>query len=156
MLQIVIAESGSQLEQIRSLFKEYSSIPGIGVCLQTFDSELASLPGIYAPPEGKLLLAVDEGRAVGCVGIRKFEEGICEMRRLFVRREARGLRAGRKLAKAALEDAIKLNYKKINLETLPELMPEAVSLYKSLGFKTVDSYYGEAKEGAAYMSRDLI
>ena len=78
------------------------------------------------------------------------------MRRLFVKRGARGLRAGRKLAEAAVEEAGRMQYKKVNLETLPKLMPEAVSLYKSLGFKDVDSYLSEAKQGAAYMSRVLI
>lgn len=155
MLTVVHADSEERLREVVSLFREYGTIPGIEVCLQTFDKEMVSLPGIYAPPAGCLILAVSDGKAAGCVGIARLDETTCEMRRLYVRPSFRGLRAGRTLAESALTEAARLGYGKMRLETLPGLMKEAVALYRSLGFREIAPYGGAPKEGGLYMERAL-
>jgi len=155
MLTVVHADSEERLREISSLFREYGAIPGIEVCLQTFDKELADLPGIYSPPSGCLILAISDGKAAGCVGISRLDESTCEMRRLFVRPSFRGLRAGRTLAESALTEAARIGYTRMRLETLPDLMKEAVALYRSLGFQEIGPYGGAPKEGGLYMERRL-
>jgi len=155
MLIVVQADSEERIHEVAALFREYGAIPGIEVCLATFDEESAGLPGIYAPPAGRLLLALDEGRSAGCVGIARLDAGVCEMRRLYVRPSFRGLRAGRSLAEAAMAQAARMGYRTMRLETLPDLMKEAVALYRGLGFREIDPYGGTRKAGALYMERAL-
>ncbi len=154
-LSLVVASTSDHHARAAELFKMYGAIPGIKACLVSFDEEVASLPGEYAPPGGFLLLAFEGERAVGCIGIRKLGEGVCEMKRLYVRPEARGTKAGRRLAEEALVRAAKLGYQKMRLETLPGKMPAAVALYRSLGFVKIDPYVTSPVSGALHMELSL-
>jgi putative acetyltransferase len=154
MLEIVAVESGERLVEARTLFEEYAASLGFDLCFQDFASELAGLPGAYAPPHGRLLLAVDGPRAAGCVALRRLEEGICEMKRLYVRPEFRGRGVGRDLAQATLREARGIGYARMRLDTLP-VMHEAIALYRSLGFRTIAPYRFNPLEGALYMELSL-
>jgi ribosomal protein S18 acetylase RimI-like enzyme len=151
MIKFIQAESDDELDSARLLFREYEESLNSKICFQDFEKELASLPGEYAPPDGRLILAVYRGEAVGCVAIKKVDDGICKMKRLYVQPDFRQEHVGRGLADAAIDEAIKIGYKKMILHTLPS-MKAAISLYKSLDFKTVaSSDSGEA----IYMELEL-
>ena len=155
MLKLETVTDGENLVQVRNLFLEYQKDIGVDLCFQNFDQELANLPGDYAPPEGRLLLAWDDSKVAGCVALRKIEDGVCEMKRLFVRPEFRGKGLGRELAVAVIEEAIKIGYKNVRLDTLP-VMKEAIALYKRLGFKETEAYRYNPVQGAMYMELDLM
>ncbi len=152
---LVTATTPDHFARAAELFKMYGAIPGIEACLVSFAEEVDSLPGEYAPPAGFLLLAFAGERAVGCIGIRKIGEGVCEMKRLYVHPEARGTKAGRRLAEEALIRAAKLGYRTMRLETLPGKMPAAVALYRSLGFVVIDPYVASPVSGALHMELNL-
>ena len=154
MLKLETVTDGDNLVQVHNLFVEYQKYLGIDLCFQNFDQELASLPGDYAPPEGRLLLAWWDSKIAGCVALRKITPEVCEMKRLFIRPEFRGKGIGRKLAIAIIEEAIKIGYKKMRLDTLP-VMEEAIALYKRLGFKETEAYCYNPVQGALYMELDL-
>ena len=154
MLKLETVTDGDNLVQVHNLFVEYQKYLGIVLCFQNFDQELANLPGDYASPEGRLLLAWEDSRVAGCVALRKITPEVCEMKRLFVRPEFRGKGIGRKLAVAVIEEAIKIGYKNMRLDTLP-VMKEAIALYKRLGFKETEAYCYNPVQGALYMELDL-
>lgn len=139
-----------RLDDVRALFEEYAASLGIDHCFQNFGQELANLPGDYAPPTGRLLLAVDDTKLAGCVALRRIDEGICEMKRLYVRPGYRGTGLGRKLAETAITAAREVGYSKMRLDTLPS-MKEAIQLYYSLGFVEIPSYRYNPVEGVKYM-----
>jgi ribosomal protein S18 acetylase RimI-like enzyme len=144
MLRIAEALAEPAISQARALFREYASSPGVEACLQDFELELATLPGLYGPPMGRLLLALRQGPGTkeapfGCVGLRKLEDGICEMKRLYVRPALRGEGAGRALIEAVIAEAGAMGYRKMRLDTLP-IMHEAQALYKRLGFLEIPAY----------------
>jgi GNAT superfamily N-acetyltransferase len=118
---------------------EYADFLGVDLCFQRFQQEVDGLPGDYASPDGQLLLAIDDDRAVGCVAIRKLGEGVCEMKRLFVQPGYRGKGLGRQLAEAIIAEARRIGYGKMRLDTLASLK-EAVGLYRSLGFIEIPPY----------------
>jgi ribosomal protein S18 acetylase RimI-like enzyme len=132
-MQIVPAHAVEYLPAIRQLFTEYAETLDRRICFKDFEHELAGLPGRYAPPEGGLWLAFDNGNPVGCVGLRKLADGIGEMKRLYVRPDFRGFGAGRALAEAAIRQAQLSDYERMRLDTLPP-MHAAIALYESLGF----------------------
>ena len=134
----------------RELFMEYARSLGFDLCFQNFDKELAELPGEYAPPQGRLLLAAYADKVVGCVSLRQIDANICEMKRLYVRPEFRGKQIGRKLAIAVIDEARSIGYKRMRLDTLPS-MKEAIELYESLGFKKIEAYRHNPLEGAVFM-----
>jgi GNAT superfamily N-acetyltransferase len=151
MLSLVQAESVAQLEQARALFEEMVAWLGIDLSFQNFARELAELPGKYAPPEGRLLLAMEGERVAGCVALRKLDAETCEMKRLYVRPAWRGQRVGRKLAEAIVEEARAAGYRRMLLDTLPARMAGAVRMYRAMGFRTVAPYYHNPVEGVLFM-----
>lgn len=143
------------LAEARRLFEEYATSLGIGVCLQGFDQELATLPGRYAPPEGRLLLAVKADEAAGCVALRALEPGVCEMKRLFVRPAYRGLGVGGLLVDQVIREAKSVGYDRILLDTLPS-MTSALALYRRLGFREIAPYRNSPLPGAVYLELELV
>ncbi len=136
------------------LFEEYEVELDFDLCFQHFQEELDGLPGAYAPPEGCLLLAEQEDWAVGCVALHKLEEGICEMKRLYIRPAFRGRTIGRLLTEAVIGQARGLGYDALRLDTVPS-MERARALYARLGFREIAPYCLNPIEGAIYMERDL-
>lgn len=151
-----IAPAGpSDIEDIVRLFHEYESHIGVDLSYQDFASELSTLPGKYALPAGQLLVARDARQsAIGCVALRPLNDRTCEMKRLFVSPGGRGLGLGRALACAIIEEAKRLGYPEIRLDTLPS-MQAAIGLYKELGFAPIDPYYEGAMPGTLFMARSL-
>jgi putative acetyltransferase len=154
MTRIIDAHTAEHLEQIGRLFREYERFLGVDLCFQGFEEELASLPGAYSPPTGALFLAVEGGSVIGCVALRRVDGEVCEMKRLFVRPEHRGRGVGRKLAQAAIDEAIRIGYTHMRLDTL-ENLHEAMRLYESLGFVRTDAYYHNPLPGVVYWALDL-
>jgi putative acetyltransferase len=154
LLSVTLAKSPGDIEQARELFLEYADSLGFSLCFQGFDREVASLPGDYAPPNGRLLLAVDGERIAGCVALRKLDEGVCEMKRHYVRPAYRGTGAGRVLARRIVEEAWQIGYTHMRLGTLP-VMQAAIALYRSLGFVEIRPYRHNPIECALYMELEL-
>lgn len=155
LTEIIRAHSADHIELVRELFKEYEAWLEIDLCFQNFEKELAELPGEYVPTDGRLLLAIQNGRVAGCIALREIEAGICEMKRLFVRAEFRGKGLGRKLVDAIIREAREIGYERMRLDTLPGKMDEAIALYRSLGFEEIESYYRNPVPGAKFMELDL-
>ena len=149
------AESPEQIEQARVLFQEYGASLGFSLCFQSFDKELAGLPGDYAPPEGRLLLAEQDGKLAGCVALHKIGDGICEMKRLYVRPEFRGKALGRALAEQVIQEARAMGYARMRLDTIVGKMDAAIALYRALGFCEVPPYRENPIAGAIYMEFEL-
>ena len=150
MIQISEAHEGKNLREVRNLFEVYAASLKISLDFQDFDDELATLPGNYAPPEGCLLIALWEGQVAGCVALRKFRADICEMKRLYTRSPFRGLKIGRALAEAVIQQAREIGYARMCLDTLPS-MERARTLYASLGFREIEPYRYNPIEGTAFM-----
>ena len=141
---------------MRELFAEYVAWLGINLCFQNYDQEVADLPGEYAPPRGRLLLALaDDGAAVACAALRDLGNGVCEMKRLFVRPDFRGQRLGWQLAELILAEAHAIGYENIRLDTLPGKMDRAIAMYRVLGFKDIAPYYHNPVAGAEFMELEL-
>lgn len=149
------AESREEMVSIRELFLEYANSLGFSLCFQSFDQELASLPGDYAPPRGRLLLATQEGVAAGCVALHPLEDGICEMKRLYVRPRFRGRGLGKLLAEQLIREARALGYQQLRLDTVEPTMREAVAMYRKMGFREIAPYRPNPIEGALYMELTL-
>lgn len=151
MVSIVQAESAEQLDQTRELWREYAAWLEVDLCFQRFEQELAELPGRYAPPSGRLLLAVSDERLAGCIALRQIGEGLCEMKRLYVRPNFRGEGIGRQLTTRLIDEARAIGYERMLLDTLPAKMKAASAAYRSLGFTEREAYYHNPIEGAVYM-----
>ncbi|MBZ5678575.1 MAG: GNAT family N-acetyltransferase [Acidobacteriia bacterium] len=149
------AESPVQIAQARELFLEYAQSLGFSLCFQNFDKELAGLPGDYAPPDGRLLLAEFEGQLAGCVALHKLEADICEMKRLYLRPEFRGKGLGRILADRIMTEARQIGYRRMRLDTVEPVMKDAVAMYRKLGFKEIAPYCANPIAGAMYMELEL-
>ena len=129
---------------------------GFTLCFQNFDGELAELPGQYAPPTGRLLLASDDDdRPAGCIALRKLGPHVCEMKRLFVRPSYRGQGVGKVLVDKVIDEARNIGYTHLRLDTLPGRMDTAIALYRSLGFVEIAAYSADPVEGAKFMELDL-
>lgn len=156
MCEIVEATSQKEIEQVRNLFTEYRAELAVEPCLRSFDAEIAALPGSYAPPRGKLLLAKVVGQPVGCVGLRPFPtEGSCEMKRLYVRPPFRGDKLGKKLAERIVQEACSLGYRSMRLDSHAPSMQAAIRMYRNLGFAEVQPDPLEPIEGLIYMELTL-
>jgi putative acetyltransferase len=154
MVQVLRAQTSSQIALARSLFQEYAATLGLDLCFQGFEQELARLPGQYAPPDGALLLAYVGAEATGCVGLRRFEAGVGEMKRLFVRSEFRGRGIGRALATGAVDAARQAGYNRVRLDTLASMV-EAVTLYRSLGFQLIGPYRFNPDPEAVFLELEI-
>ena len=154
-LSLTQAETPSQIAQVRELFLQYAQSLGFSLCFQSFDTELARLPGEYAPPEGRLLLAYYEDRPAGCAALHKLEPGICEMKRLYLRPQFRGKRLGRALADQIIVEARQIGYQRIRLDTVEPVMKDAVGMYRKMGFREIAPYCLNPIAGALYMELQL-
>ena len=148
------AQSPAEIDEVRLLFREYERFLGVDLCFQSFEEELAQLPGKYAPPSGGLLIGVMDGVLQGCVAVRGLDEEVCEMKRLFVRPQARGTGMGRRLAEEIIALARGLGYRLMRLDTLERLV-EAMQLYQSLGFQRRAPYYANPLPGVVYLELAL-
>ena len=146
MLKILPA-GAQDLEDVRTLFGEYSRLVAEALCFQNFDQELEALPGLYAPPAGALLIARETDLAAGCVALRLLDAGTGEMKRMYVRDAYRGSGLGRRLALAVIEEARTRKYGRVVLDTLPKLAP-AIALYRDLGFRETGPYLASPTPGA--------
>jgi GNAT superfamily N-acetyltransferase len=154
----------SDIPEVRAMLAEYVAWIGLDLAFQEIDAELAGLPGEYVPPQGALLVAEDEGRLIGMIGLRPLAPSACraeaqsakagEMKRLFVRPEARGRGLAKQLIAQLLEEARAIGYEEIRLDTLP-MMGDAQSLYVSLGFRDIPAYYDTPIAGTRFMAKRL-
>lgn len=154
LLEFKLVNSKELIEGAKCIFKEYQESIETDLCFQKFEEELASLPGKYSLPQGRLYLAFLNDEAIGCVALRPMEDANCEMKRLYIRPEYRGVGFGRILAEKIIEDAKKIGYKKMFLDTL-DTMTSAVNLYKKLGFQDAHEYCFNPINGAIFMVLEL-
>jgi putative acetyltransferase len=154
MLEIRPATSADEIETARTLFREYAAGLDVNLSFQNFDEELATLPGAYAPPDGRLLLAWDDAEPAGCVALRRFADGVGEMKRLYVRPTWRGTGLGRALTEAIISEARAVDYVTLRLDTLPT-MTTAQNLYRALGFREIAAYRANPVHGSSYMELAL-
>jgi len=155
VLRLTQATTPTDIEQTRELFREYEAGLEISLCFQNFAEELANLPGDYAPPQGRLLLAREFDQLMGCIALRPVGPATCEMKRLFVRPEYRARGLGRVLVEAIIEEARKIGYTHMRLDTLPGRMDRAIELYRSMGFVEIEPYYNSPVDSTKFMELDL-
>jgi putative acetyltransferase len=154
LLTIRDAHEGRALGAARELFEEYAATLGVSLCFQGFDEELANLPGGYAPPGGRLLLACRGEEVAGCVALREIEPRICEMKRLYVRPAYRTGGVGRLLTERVIHEAVTAGYRRMRLDSLPT-MQSALRLYRRLGFQEIAPYTTNPVEGAVFLELHL-
>jgi putative acetyltransferase len=145
------AETPAEITQVRELFLEYARSLGFSLCFQNFDHELRSLPGDYAPPAGRLLLAEYRGQLAGCVALHKLADDTCEMKRLYLRPQFRGKGLGRALAGRIIAEARAIGYRRMRLDTVEPVMKDAVAMYRRFGFREIAPYCNNPIAGALYM-----
>ena len=156
MLTIFQAETPDHIATARQLMREYEAALGVSLCFQNFEEELRSLPGKYAPPSGRLLLADVDGRIAGVIALRPVElAGVCEMKRLFVRPEFRGLSLGRALVHELIAQARSVGYECMRLDTMQGRMDRAIALYRMVGFREIPPYYDSPVKETLFLELDL-
>ena len=154
MISIEQATSLNSIVQARMLFEEYQAALGVDLSFQDFENELAKLPGQYAAPGGRLLLAHADDAVAGCVALRPLNDGACEMKRLYVRPAFRAHGIGRMLADRVIAEARTIGYRRMCLDTLPS-MGRAQQLYEVLGFQEIEPYRHNPIVGTKYLGLDL-
>lgn len=153
-MRILPAHDAMLVPRVRELFREYAAGTGLDLCFQGFNEELETLPGKYGPPEGRLLVAECGAQDAGCVALRKIGDGVCEMKRLYVRPDFRRRGVGQALAFAIVEAARDIGYVSMRLDTL-STMQSAVALYRSMGFRETSSYYANPLADVIYFELPL-
>jgi ribosomal protein S18 acetylase RimI-like enzyme len=153
-LPVIEDATAADLAAIREMLHEYADWLKVDLCFQNFDAEVAGLPGDYAPPSGALLIARIDGQPAGMVALRRKDQDRCEMKRLFVRQAARGMRLGRALAERIILEARTRGYREMVLDTLP-VMQDAQRLYVALGFRDIEPYYQSPITGTRFMALPL-
>ncbi len=146
MIEIRPAVSSKDLNSIRELFEEYWTAFGFTPCFQGFDKELAGLPGKYAAPRGRLLLATFDSHPAGCVALRPFDETRGEIKRMYVRPTYRGRKIGEALLHALVAEARAIGYADLIADTIPDAMAAALAMYERLGFERIAPYSNETPE----------
>lgn len=155
MTEIAEAQFPQDLAEVRAIFREYAASLDIDLSFQGFEAELAALPGKYAAPRGRVLLARIDDAVVGCVALRPLDDkGACEMKRLYVRPTGRGQQLGRRLATRIVQFAKGAGYTRMRLDTLPA-MHAAQELYASLGFTPIPAYVFNPVQGTQFLELDL-
>ena len=154
MNEVIAAALEGDLGTIRKLFQEYAASLGFSLCFQGFDEELRSLPGVYAPPGGALFVARVDGDTVGCIGLRRFSDGIGELKRLYVVPAFRRHGLARALVSAAIEAAERIGYAGLVLDTVAS-MHAAIALYESFGFHRTEPYYENPLPEVVYFRKPL-
>ncbi|HEX8814418.1 MAG TPA: GNAT family N-acetyltransferase [Terriglobales bacterium] len=149
------SDSATDIAHARELFLEYAQSLGFSLCFQDFDAELKTLPGKYAAPSGRLLLAEYDGKLAGCGAFRPVDEAICEMKRLYVRSTFRGKGLGRKLADELIRQARSIGYERMRLDTVEPVMQSAVAMYRVMGFREIAPYCENPNPGTLYMELEL-
>lgn len=149
------AESEKEIRISRELFLEYAHSLNFDLCFQDFDKELESLPGKYALPSGRLTLCYVDGIPAGCIALRNIDDDTCEMKRLYVKPDFRGLKLGMKLSQHLLKEAKKIGYKKMRLDTIASTMKHAFNLYEQMGFYEIEPYNYNPQPGVVYMEIEL-
>jgi GNAT superfamily N-acetyltransferase len=152
---IIQAETPAHIEDTRRLFREYETWLDVDLCFQSFEEELKNLPGRYAAPTGRLLLAFAGEKIAGCIALRRIDDEICEMKRLYLRQEFRGAGLGKRSIERLIEEAREIGYQKMRLDTLPKKMPRAVALYKEFGFQPIAAYYDNPHRETLFMEKEF-
>ena len=153
-MNISIEYAYEQLDIVRTLFKEYVDFLGIDLQFQSFEKELENLPDKYALEDGRLYIAYVDGEVAGCIGLRRFDDTRCELKRLFIREAYRKHGLGLRLSQQVIDDARQIGYQQILLDTLASMTP-AMNLYQKLGFRQVSAYYHNPISDAVYFCLDL-
>ena len=149
------AASIQEMDLVRKLFREYEAWLEVDLCFQGFEEELATLPGLYQPPQGGLWLADAGPKIAGAIGLRPQAPGVAELKRLWVRPGYRGSGLGRLLCQTAIEGARQAGYRAIRLDTLSDKMAEAQILYERLGFTEIPAYYDNPYPHVRFLQLDL-
>lgn len=153
-MEIINAISPADFATGKRLFLEYAESLEFNLCFQNFEQELADIQIQYGAPNGCLLLVKNGEEAVGCIGVRRWQGDIAELKRMYLQPKTRGLGLGKKLLEAALENARELSYRSIRLDTLPS-MKAAISLYREFGFADISPYRDNPFEGTIYLEKQF-
>lgn len=153
--EILEVSTPELISQTKHLFREYEKWLNVSLCFQGFEDEVDTLPGKYAPPEGRLYIVKSAEGYSGCIALRKIDEGICEMKRLFLKEELRGKGIGNILVTRIIQDAKDIGYKTMRLDTIKEKMPKAVAIYTKHGFIEIEPYYQNPNPHTLFMELDL-
>lgn len=154
--EIILAITSAEIEAARALFLEYQKWLNVSLCFQDFETELATLPGKYALPVGRLYLIKHGDDFIGCIALRKIADGICEMKRLYIKPEHQGHGLGKRLVDLIIKDAKEIGYKAMRLDTIKEKMPNAVDIYEKHGFKKIEKYYDNPNPHTLFMELKLL
>lgn len=154
-IEILPVNTPELTEETKRLFREYEKWLNVSLCFQGFEEEVNSLPGKYSPPEGRLYIVKYDSKYSGCIALRKIEDGICEMKRLFLKEELRGKGIGNTLVTKIINDAKAIGYKTMRLDTIKEKMPKAVEIYTKHGFVETEQYYHNPNPHTLFLELDL-
>jgi ribosomal protein S18 acetylase RimI-like enzyme len=155
MYEIIAVNNDELIAETKLLFREYEKWLNVSLCFQGFEEEVNTLPGKYAPPDGRLYIVKSDDIYCGCIGLRKNEDGICEMKRLYLNEKTRGKGIGNTLVAKIIQDAKSIGYKKMRLDTIKEKMPKAVEIYTKYGFIEIKPYYHNPNPHTLFMELDL-